>query len=234
MTPAEVSAALLELDQHRTAIQVTGALALFLGFVQWAELIRLGFRDKTHAFPLVAILFNLSNDVNYSLLYNRWFNVIHHDMFITQWYLIFPFTILELIVCWQLVHYSREEVFPGFSKLQAWAAMILLGAGMFAIHRYIGTTSDDYLGQKTNMMTLLMSNMGIYLLIRRRSSRGQSMLLALTLVVCAGFPQMFIHFPAMGPAFRTQEYFALATVVTLTSLIYPVMLARQLRRERRS
>lgn len=73
MTPAELRGTLSYIDANSAAIQVTGAMALLLGFVQYGEAIRPGFRDRTHAIPLVAVLFHLANDVSYSIHYFRWF-----------------------------------------------------------------------------------------------------------------------------------------------------------------
>lgn len=98
MTPAELRDTLGYIDANSAAIQVTGAMALLLGFVQYGEAIRLGFRDRTHAIPLVAVLFHLANDVSYSIHYFRWFHEVRHRFFTTQWFLILPFTVLELVV----------------------------------------------------------------------------------------------------------------------------------------
>lgn len=76
------------------------------------------------------------------------------------------------------------------------------------------------------MLTLILSNLGFYLLIRRGNRKGRSLLLACTVILCAGAPQFCVHFPSMGPAFRTQEFYALGTVTTLAGIAYVIMLAR--------
>lgn len=69
----------------------------------------------------------------------------------------------------------------------AWALYAVLPAGIVASYLWLVELFDDSFLQVVGAMTVIGSNMGIALLLRRRSRKGPSMFLATTLLVNQGF-----------------------------------------------
>jgi hypothetical protein len=227
MTPDQIQTCLGMIHTHYPIIMITGGIAYILGYVQFGEAFRLAYRDKIHAIPLFVVLFYLANDITYELHYHRWFVELHDPFFENAWYMNFPYAFLELFLGFQVVHYGRAEVFPGFTALQSYLTFGALLIAMVIFYQWLGTALDDYFNQIGNMLTLIGSNMGLYLLIRRGSARGQSLILAGVLIVCAGALQFFGLFPLLDPRFQTPAYFALATMMSVIGLLYFYLLWRR-------
>jgi hypothetical protein len=103
---------------------------------------------------------------------------------------------LEATIAWQIVAYGREEVFGTASKAKAWTLYAFFQAGMVAIYLWLVELFDDDFLQVVGVITVIGSNMGIALLLRRRSRKGQSVFLATTLLVNQGVISFFFYFPA--------------------------------------
>lgn len=225
MSPADIDAVLRHMNQHALQLSICGAITLVGGLIQFFEILRLGFRHKSHAVPLVVNLFWLANDVTYVALFSRWFHDVDAPTFRYAWFVWLPYMFLEAMIAWQIVTYSREEVFGTASRSKAWALYGFFQAGMVAFYLWVVEVLGDYFLQVVGVITVIGSNMGIALLLRRRSRKGQSMFLATTLLVNQGFISFFF-FPAWSPLFSTPRYYAVATVTVLLGWLYWLLLWR--------
>lgn len=226
MSQADIDAVLQHMEKHSIQLTICGAVTLVGGLIQFYEILRLGFKHKTHAVPLVVNLFWLANDVMYVALFSRWFHDVDNATFRNAWFVWLPYMFLEMTIAWQIVTYSRDEVFGGVSKARAWALYAFFQAGVFAFYLWLVDLLNDYFLQVMGVITVIGSNMGIALLLRRRSRKGQSMFLATTLLVNQGFISFFLFFPAWSPLFTTPTYYAVATAAVLLGWIYWFLLWR--------
>jgi hypothetical protein len=97
---------------------------------------------------------------------------------------------------------------------------------MAAIYLWLVELFDDYFLQVVGVITVIGSNMGIALLLRRRSRKGQSVFLATTLLVNQGVISFFFYFPAWSPLFATPAYYAVASATVLLGWLYWLLLLR--------
>jgi hypothetical protein len=97
---------------------------------------------------------------------------------------------------------------------------------MAAIYLWLVELFDDYFLQVVGVITVIGSNMGIALLLRRRSRKGQSVFLATTLLVNQGFISFFLFFPAWSPLFARPAYYAVASATVLLGWLYWLLLWR--------
>jgi hypothetical protein len=51
---------------------------------------------------------------------SRWFHDLDNPTFRHSWFVWLPYMFLEATIAWQIVTYSREEVFGTASKAKAW------------------------------------------------------------------------------------------------------------------
>jgi hypothetical protein len=87
----------------------------------------------------------------------------------------------------------------------AWALYAVLPAGIVASYLWLVELLDDSFLQVVGAMTVIGSNMGIALLLRRRSRKGPSMFLATTLLVNQGFISFFFFFFRRGHRFSARR-----------------------------
>jgi hypothetical protein len=103
-----------------------------LAYVQIICGVWFGFRDRSHAIPLIATAMFFAHDTYYVLNYKYWF-ALGHPFFVGNLVAMCIFVVFELILIWQIITYSRQEVGLGASKWQACISYAAIQAGVYVM-----------------------------------------------------------------------------------------------------
>lgn len=190
------------IDANLGAVLSAAAVACVGGIIQYGEGVRRGHRDRSHAIPLATNLYIFAHDVTYISMYSTWFGPDGHWFNRLFWFFILPFTLLELVVFAQMVRFSRQELMPGLTTLQAALALAAAQLGVFLLFWFLRALGPDPLYIVSFTTTIIVSNLFyIPMTIRRGSRRGQSLLLAAGLIALTwGWSLVMVQ---LAPEFRT-------------------------------
>lgn len=211
------------IDANPVWVSIMAAFGMLVGYVQCIESVRLGFRDKTHAMPIAAVAYFLAHDSLYWTTYlagNGVAQVSNHWFFAYGAYILAPYNILELILAWQIITYSRQEIGLGKTWLQAFLAYVAIQVAMYVVLLWTRSTMDDSLYLVTTLSSLFVSQaFMIPMMLRRQSRKGQSILLASWL--CFGFGiAHFFYYPLLAAYFRTPIVLLAGAVSTTVAAVY--------------
>lgn len=222
-SPAEV---LANIDRSLWTVVAAGAVLFVGAYGMYIEAIRLGFRDKTHAIPLFANMYFFAHDIFFIALYDRWFHEVNHVLYKLFWVGLVIFTLLEVVVHYQALKYSREELFPSLTQKQYVLAYVVMQVAVGVFFWFVFSQLDDYLYLVNFCATIVLSNaFNVPLLISRNSQRGQSRLLTrATLMMVVGF--FFLLAPQLSIYFATPVFWTLGLCTVALNLLYAHCLAR--------
>ena len=189
------------IDARPVAISAAALWAMFVGYVQCFESIRLGFRDRTHAMPVAATTFFFAHDTFFAGSYFTGHGVSNHWFFAAGGYIIAPYIILELVLSWQIVRYSSKELGLGATTGRAALSYLGIQAAMYVFFIFMRMAINDPLYLLTTYISLFVGTIWMTpLLLRRGSRKGQSLLLAFvlwigqTLSYAFYYPMLSIYF----------------------------------------
>jgi len=202
------------------------------GSVQFLEAIRLTWRDKVIGLPLGYVFAIVAHDSNVALNHDLWFNTVHHWYFETTWYM-YPFWVLvEITVIIWFVRLARAEVAPHLPAPAFYAICAAFQIMAFILFHFTESLIADPLGivglaisQIVNVVFM------IPLLLRRRSTRGQSRILGWAILLGPGSIGL-LQSAAMVPALRTPLYYAMVACMTALSIGYLILLEYYRQREK--
>jgi hypothetical protein len=153
---------------------LVGALSSFFWTVAYALIVRRGAKDRTFGMPLTALAANLSWEVIFLVV------TLAHRAFDARLALILPWTLLDVAIVAQCFRYGKDDFADptiqrtfraGLAGIIALAACVLL-----AFVREFEDAIGWYAAFGQNLM---MSALFIAMLLRRGSTRGQSVYIAL-------------------------------------------------------
>jgi hypothetical protein len=215
-----VAEVLRNIDAQPATIAAWAAFAMLVGYVQCIESIRLGFRDKTHAMPIAAVTYFFAHDSLYALGYFTGHGVSDHWFFAWGGWIILPYTVLELILSWQIITYSRKELGLGDTWLKAFFSYLGILGAMYVFHLFTRVAMDDPLYLTTTLLSLFMSQaFMIPLVLRRKSRKGQSVILAATLCIGFGLAHAF-YYPLLAEFFRSPIVLLAGATSTAVAAVY--------------
>lgn len=208
------------IDANPVWISFMAAFAMLVGYIQCIESVRLGFRDKAHAMPVAAVTYFLAHDSLYWVNYFSNHGVSDHWFFASGAYIIAPYNILELILAWQIITYSREELGLGKTWLQAFFSFAAIQIAMYVFLLWTRSVMNDPLYLVTTLSSLFVSQaFMIPLALRRKSRKGQSVFLAATLCIGFGIAHAF-YYPLLAEYFRSPIVILAGAVSTVVAAIY--------------
>jgi hypothetical protein len=157
--------------KNQTWITIASAIAFVGGFLQIIGLIWMGFKHKTHGMPLICTTWFLAHDSTYLLNYHHWFYETNFPLLANAWYTMAFYNICELVVLYQILRYSREEVFPQMSMWQA--VLSCLGAIIlcYAVFWWLMSLIRDPFNYNLFATTALLSPLFNIPMMRARGSR---------------------------------------------------------------
>lgn len=223
----EVNDVLNNIDTRLGIVLLFGAIIFVGAYIQYFEGIRLGFRDKTHAIPLFANMYFFAHDLLFIAMFNHWFSEINHWLFKLFWVGLIIFSLLECVVHYQTLKYSREDLLPMLTQNQYIVAYIAIQAAITILFWFIYSHLNDPLFLISFASTEIISNaLNIPMLLSRKSRKGQSMLLAFGLLIGSNIAYFFLFAPTMSDAFATPVYYVTGLVLVLLNLTYMWALSR--------
>lgn len=207
-------------------ILFAGAVMFIGAYMLYIEAIRIGFKQKTHAVPLFANLYFFAHDMAFILLFRRWFVEVDHWLFKGMWIGLMIFNILELIVLYQTIKYSRSELFPMLSQTQYVGVIGAIFAVAATLFWWIDTLIQDPLFLAHFAITVVMASlMNVTLLLRRRSLQGQSpWLLAGLVLMNIGF--FFGYLPTMADVFNAPATYAIGSLIVVINIVQIFVIRR--------
>ncbi len=157
---------------------ILGACALsFIGaYMQYFGAIQMGFRHKTHSIPLIGNLWFFAHDTTFVVNFRHWFHDVDFWLVHAFWFALVVFAICESVVTYQILRYSRRELFPGMTLLQALACYIglqLFAYGVFWF--YLSMIRDPYYLLSFATTVVLAPLLNIPMMRARGSRRGFSL-----------------------------------------------------------
>jgi hypothetical protein len=187
------------IDSHLAAALLAGIMIFVGAFIQYFEGIRLGFRHKTHAIPVFANMYFFAHDLLFVGLFTHWFVEVNHWLFKLFWVGIVIFTVLECVVHYQTIKFSRSDLFPGLNQQQYIIVYVALQVVVVALFWFIYSHLDDPLFLISFATTEIISNVfNIPMLLKRRSRQGQSFLLAWGLLLGSNISFFFLFLPLLS------------------------------------
>jgi hypothetical protein len=225
ITPQYTVPEILEyINANMAYLKVFGTLANLLAYVQIIYGVWVGFRDRSHAIPLIAVAMFFAHDTYYVLNYRYWLD-LGHPFFIGNLVAMSIFVVFELILVWQIITYSREEVGLGKSRLHAFLAYAAIQAGVYILFLWFRSMMGDPLYLECFAVSIVFSNLfNITMLQRRGSRKGQSLVIAWALAIQTGPVGFFLVHPNLGPYFMQSPWIAAGIANTVLAFTYLWML----------
>jgi hypothetical protein len=140
--------------------------------IVYIESIRVGFRDKSYAMPLVALALNISWETIYA---------VHSVSSVSaQTFVNFAWALLDLVIVFTYFRFGRSEL-PKFITRRVFIiwSLIVFGSAFAIQALFIGQFGwTDAARYSAFLQNVLMSGLFIAMLVARRGARGQSMIIA--------------------------------------------------------
>jgi len=214
--------------RHSGEIQIVFGLLVVSAYIQMGLAIWLGFRDKSHAIPIVPLMIFFAHDTEHLYRHNYWFKIIGHPFFMAGYWTFPIYIAAELVIMFQIIRYSRAELFPGASCRQAIGILIALQICTFVVYVWAHEQLGDplYLVVALGVTQFLSHAFNIPMLLRRGSRKGQSIFFACNILLGAGILNWFFGLPLFAEQFRTPAHYAMGTVVVLLGSAYLYLLWR--------
>jgi len=194
-SPAEVFRTLDDVDMRAYA-----GLVLASGgyYVQYIANVRKGFRDRIHATPVPANMWNFADDIIYLALVGRWFGI----------------------------RFSLGDLFPRLARREALVLYVGLQASLITLMAFFIQLVDDRILVLAITTTQVSSILFcIPMLLSRGHRRGISTASARAMLVAPpAFLSLFL--PAVAPAFDTPATYALAAACFAMAVAYNLLLTR--------
>lgn len=220
----DVQMVLSNLDENLIFFLVFGGIGGICNWWLLIEGIRVGFRDRMHSISLICLLFWAAHDVSFVLLWDTFFRDIDHWVWKLFWFNILGSVITEIILFYQVLKFSGDELFPGIK--QAHRLGILAGAFSVAmiVFWYLKSAfGGDPLFLYMMPLTILMCPMfSLPMALRRRSSQGQStrQMLIYIILVLGIWPAWYI----LDEVFRQPLFIGMGVATILMSIFNIVVL----------
>lgn len=223
----EMNETLAYIKENAYQLAIFGTIANLLAYVQCAYGAWVGFKDKSHAVPLFAVMTFFAHDSFYVISYLFDLNPSNHPWFEGNFVAMSIFVCLELIMAWQIITYSRKEVGLGETWWQAFFAYLAIQAGIYVMVLWFKSMLGDPLYLEMFAISVVMANIfNIPMLMRRGNRKGQRLVIAWALLFQTGPIYYFFVNPQFGPYFNTPIWQAAGIANTILAAAYLFMLYR--------
>ena len=184
------------------------------------EGLRLTWRDKVIGLPLGYLFIIFAHDAYFFLHFDFWFHTINHWYFNYTAYLFTVWPFIEMISIVWLVRVARNEIAPNLPATIYYVLCALYLLTAISMYVLLKSWIDDPLhligitiAQIINILFM------IPMALRRGSTRGQSRLMAWTLLLGPGSSTLFLS-TSIVPGLLTTTYFAATACTTIMSVAY--------------
>lgn len=194
---------------------ILGACAVsFIGaYMQYFGAIRNGFKDRTHAIPLIGNLWFFAHDTTFVVNFHHWFYEVDFWLVKAFWFALVVFACCESVVTYQILRYSRHELFPGKSLTQAVLSYLVLQLFTYGLFWwFMSMVKDPYYLLSFSTTVVLAPLLNIALMRSRGSRKGFSlpMLVGFVLLSAGFWVWMFL-----SDAYFQQPFFWLIAIGNL-------------------
>jgi len=158
-------------EDRRVWILLACAISFIGAYMQYFGAIRMGFRDRTHSIPLAGNLWFFAHDTTYVVNAHHWFHDVDFWLVRAFWFALAVFATCEGIVTYQILRFSRAELFPGMglvSALLRYAALQFFTYGLFWWFHSMIHDPFYYLSFSTTVILAPLFNIAM---MRKRASR---------------------------------------------------------------
>jgi hypothetical protein len=204
------------------------SVASFAGLFLWYyEAIRIGERDRAYSMPVFITFTWLAHDATFVARYSDWFGG-PYDHWVTKlyWVAMLCTSLVEVFFVIQLLRLGRPEIAPRTSQTAFSAGVLLALAGTWSIWLMLKDVMSDDLFQVSFALTAACyPGLGLALLLRRRSRRGQTVRQWIGFTTAVGF-WFIATLVAYGPSFRSWQWIALALTTVVWGSTTTVLVAR--------
>lgn len=209
-----------------------GSIANGLAYVQCAYGAWVGFKDKSHAVPMMAVMLFFAHDSFYVFNYLLGLNASNDPYFAGNFWAMVIFVCLEIILGWQIITYSRHEVGLGDTWWQAFFSFMAIQTGAYIFVLWLKSMIGDPLYLEMFAISVVVANMfNIPMLMRRKNRKGQRMVIAWALLIQTGPVCFFLVHPNYGAYFFQPIWVVAGIANTLLAAAYVFMLYRAPRYE---
>lgn len=227
-----IPTALATIDNNTAWVLFFSACGWIGGTIQFFEGLRLTWRDKVIGLPLGYVCIILAHDSFFFLHYDFWFNQVNHWYFNATTYLFAAWPVIEIVAIVWLVRVARKEIAPQLPALAYYGIYAIYQTTAIALYCLLQSWIDDPL-RVTGFTIAQIINITfmIPMALRRRSTRGQSRLMAWTLLLGPASSTMFLA-TAIVPTLLTPIYWAATGCITVMSIAYLLLFEYYRRQER--
>jgi hypothetical protein len=174
----------------------------FIGaYIQYFGAIKMGFKDRTHSIPLLGNLWFFAHDTTYVMNFHHWFFGTEFWLLKPFWAALLVFACCETVVTYQILRFSREELFPGLSKIGAVLSYVGLQLFAYGLFWWFLSMIRDPFYLLCFATTVVMAPMFNIAMMRKRGSRR-----GFSLFMLSGFIPLTVGFWAwmflIDPYFR--------------------------------
>jgi hypothetical protein len=227
-----IPAALATIDNNIVWVLFFSACGWISGSIQFFEGLRLTYRDKVVGLPLGYLCIILAHDSYFFLNYDFWFNQVNHWYFNATTWLFAFWPVIEIVAIVWLVRVARREIAPQLAPAAWYGVYALYQVTAIALYWLLQSWIDDPLritgwtiAQVINILFM------IPMALRRRSTRGQSRLMAWTLLLGPASSTMFLA-TSIVPSLLTPLYYAATACITAMSVAYLLIFEYYRRQEK--
>lgn len=215
----QIPEVLAHIDQNLKWVLFFSACGWIGGTIQFFEGLRLTWRDKVVGLPLGYIAIVFAHDSTFFLKYDFWFSMQHwYYKFTAYLFAMWPFVELAAII-W-LVRVARREVGAGLPPMMFYGIYAIYQITAIVLYTLLVSWIDDPLhlvgwtiAQIINVVFM------IPMALRRRSTKGQSRLMAWAIFLSPATTTMLLA-PSIAPILLTPIYIAATVCMTVMSLTY--------------
>jgi len=227
----EVSEVVTSLDRGLGWILLFSAFGWIGGSIQFFEGLRLTWRDGVIGHPLGYVMLVFAHDAYFVIHSMTGGETLDHWYFdaTNVLFLIWPF--VEVVAVIWLVRVARREFAPDLAPASWYFICAIYLSLAIVIYTFMQSIIDDPLlilswtyAQVVNIVFM------IPLILRRRSTLGQSRIMAWALLLSPGSMAMFIA-PSLAPSLLGPAYIAMAGLTFTLSASYLALYEYYRRRE---
>lgn len=191
--------------------------------VAYIDAIRIGFKEKTYCIPFVAIALNITWETIGAAWYIKTGTLNYYSLTYAVW------GIIDILIVTTYFKFGYAEFYRMFGKSKKtfvlWSLLFILCAGAWQL--FYSKSYDTWLVDTAFNQTFMMSTMFIYMHWVRRSSKGQSMLIAIAKCIGTLGPTLQ-GYVTMHDSFMA----GIGTVCFILDIAYIILLYRTIRAEK--
>jgi hypothetical protein len=214
------------LDANEAKIIALCTVAMLFNYAWFFAALRVARRDRVYSLAPFLTFFWLAGDSSFLWHFDRWFHY-YKDWYVELFWVALVFTVLfEIAFTIQLIQYGRKELLPRGTQAQ-FTALVLAGVAVAIVW---WSFIRHVLGDPLWILYFDVANFvgpffGAGLLLRRQSRAGQTPMIwwCYAAMAACWYVAQWLWF---GPAFRSDEYFALGVTCVLGSIAMAYAVSR--------